>query len=504
MLVKLENISKAYPGVQALENVDFSLEKGEVRALLGKNGAGKSTLIKILAGSELPDSGDMMIDDEPTKFRTPSDGIKAGIATVYQELSIIPELTITENIFLGQWMRNRWGVDWKSMNAETRSVLQNIGMNLAPETVANAISVAQKQIVEIARALHRGAKILILDEPTSSLVHEEVESLMKIVKTVSAQGVGVIYISHRMDEIRRIADSVTVMRDGKHILTQSIDAISDEGIVEAMVGAQIASTPLARPIRPMNAQPVVFSCKNLQIEPKLRNVNFDLKQGEILGIAGVLGSGRTELLEAIFGVRKISGGAMVLKGESYAPNTIRRAMANGVFLTPEDRRAEGAVMMLSIGENMVMASWDRVSSVGVIAKSKMTKLVDDLVARLGVKLASQNEPLSNLSGGNQQKVVIGKALSTRPTILLLDEPTRGVDVEAKLQIYRIMRELADEGMAIVFVSGELEEFVDVCDRVIILRNGQMEMGFDGQEITTNRLLNATLGEEAKGDQFYAK
>jgi ABC-type sugar transport system ATPase subunit len=492
-LVQMRGISKAYPGVVALSDVDFAIGRGEVRALLGKNGAGKSTLVKILAGVERPDEGSILMDGAPVALRTPMDGIKAGIATVHQELSVVPELSIAENVFLGRWPKRGGSVDWRAMEREAHAALEVLGLDLDPRQPVARISVAQRQLVEIARALRQGARLLILDEPTSSLVAQEAETLIRVVRRLAEQGTSVIYISHRMDEIRRVAHSLTIMRDGRHIATTAVGDVTNRQIVEMLLGATQAEgeTPRSAPAK----RSPLLSIRGLEVAPRIQDASFEIRAGEVLGIAGVLGSGRTELLQAIAGLRTIDGGSMTLSGSDFRPASLRDARANGIFMTPEDRRGEGAVMMLGIDENLVMASWGSVSRGGVIDRTAMRDKVTASIRALGIKLAHPSEPLGNLSGGNQQKVVIGKALNAAPRILLLDEPTRGVDIGAKRQIYQLMRKAAEDGLAVVFVSGEIEEFCEVCDRVLILRGGSITAEVEGEAIRTETLSELTTGEQ---------
>ncbi len=500
-LVDMRGISKTYPGVVALREVDFALRLGEVRALLGKNGAGKSTLIKVMAGVVIPDGGSMIVTGQPVSFRSPADAIRAGVATVHQELSIVPELSVAENIFLGRWPVRGGAIAWGVLRRRAADVLSQLGFDIDPAVTAGRISVAQRQLVEIARALSQGAKILILDEPTSSLVAHEVEILVGVIQRLSKAGVGIIYISHRMDEIRRVASSVTVMRDGAHVKTASVDDVTDAEIVRLMLGEAEHREERARPAA-ATAGRTLLSAHNLALPPKVRGATFDIRAGEVLGIAGVLGAGRTELLQALVGLRPLQGGEMTFEGRPYRPIDLRDARAAGIFMTQEDRRHEGAVMMLGIDENLVMASWRAVSRFGVIDRARMSETVARSIRQLGIKLAWPGEALSNLSGGNQQKVVIGKALNAEPRLLLLDEPTRGVDVGAKNQIYDLMRSLAKQGMGIVFVSGELEEFAGVCDRVIVLRNGTITAEVSGSAVTTQVLLDRTMGEEAASEDHH--
>ncbi|MFO1138712.1 MAG: sugar ABC transporter ATP-binding protein [Paracoccus sp. (in: a-proteobacteria)] len=493
-LVHMRGIAKAYPGVVALRDVDFTLARGEVRALLGKNGAGKSTLIKILAGIETPDAGTIAIDGATVQLRSPVDGFRAGIATVHQELSVVPELSIAENIFLGQWPRRGGRIDWPRMRAEAREALAMLGLDLDPALPVSRLSVAERQLVEIARALRQGARLLILDEPTSSLVAHEAELLIAVVRRLAQQGTSIIYISHRMDEIRRVAGSVTIMRDGRHVATAAVGELSNRQIIDMLLGSAQADA-LPRADHRTSDAPALLSLRGLRVAPRIEDASLDIRAGEVLGIAGVLGSGRTELLQAIAGLRHRDGGTMTLEGRAFAPASLRAARAAGIFMTPEDRRGEGAVMMLGVDENLVMASWGTVSRRGIIDRQAMRARVAASIRSLGIKLAHPSETLGNLSGGNQQKVVIGKALNAGPRILLLDEPTRGVDIGAKRQIYGLMRDAAARGLAVVFVSGEIEEFCEVCDRVLILRGGRIAGELAGPAIQTEALTELTSGEQ---------
>ena len=492
--MEMTGISKAYPGVVALSDVDFSVARGEVRALLGKNGAGKSTLVKIIAGVERPDAGTILLDGKPVAFRSPADGIGAGIATVHQELSVIGEMSAAENIFLGRWPRRAGRVDWARMNREAGEALAGLGLGIDPRRSAGRLPMAERQLLEIARALSQGARLLILDEPTSSLMVHEVDRLVDVVRSVSEQGTAVIYISHRMDEIRRVATSVTVMRDGAQVGTDTIDVMPSSRVIELMLGSA-AVGERAPPAQAATARRVVMSVHGLEVPPRIAAASFELRAGEVLGIAGVLGSGRTELLQALAGLRSMAGGEVTLEGKRYRPASLREAIGRGVFMTSEDRRGEGAVTMLGIDENLMMASWGAVSSHGVIDRTRMARHVASSVSMLGIKLARTDAPLAQLSGGNQQKVVIGKALNAKPEVLLLDEPTRGVDIGAKEQIYALMREVAASGMAVVFVSGELEEFPAICDRVLVLREGRIEAEITGDDIAAQHLLDLAMGDK---------
>ncbi|MDR1237220.1 MAG: sugar ABC transporter ATP-binding protein, partial [Propionibacteriaceae bacterium] len=476
----------------ALDDVSFAIHAGEVRALLGKNGAGKSTLIKILGGVERPDTGTLRVAGDTVTFKGPSDAMGMGIATVHQELACAKELTVAENIMLGRWPRSRFsGISWPKLNAQAREALELIGLRIpVTESISN-LPLAQVQLVEIARAISVGARLLILDEPTSSLAGDEVSYLIEVVKRLADQGIGVIYISHRMDEIERVATSVTVMRDGKIVGNMPMSQTSHREVVELMIGdtaVQHASTVREK----SSIGNVILSVRGLRMEPRVSEVSFDLRVGEILGIAGLLGSGRTETIRAIVGASNAEAGEVSFDGQPLLKRNIRSTRNAGIYMTPEDRRNQGAITTLGVDENLILASLNRISSFGVLNKAKMNNTVRQSIKNLDIKIARPEDTLGTLSGGNQQKVVIGKALNTEPKVLLLDEPTRGVDVGAKTQLYDLMRKLSNDGIAIVFVSSEAEELLEVCDRIVVLRNGRIEEELDPQDLDMGTLQEAMM------------
>lgn len=491
-LVELIDACKAYPGVLALDAVDFSLQPGEVRALLGKNGAGKSTLIKILGGTERLNSGRLRVTGEEVHFRNPSDAIQAGIATVHQELASIPEMTVAENISLGRWPRGRSGIDWKKVDEVADRALTELGVHVPINQPLARLSLAQAQLVEIARALSIGARLLVLDEPTSSLAVHEVDLLLEVVKRLSDTGIAIIYISHRMDEINRLASSVTVMRDGRNVGTLASDEATNERVFELMVGEALEEAPT--PVQQVSTHegPTVLDVRNVQVPGRVFGANLSVRAGEVVGIAGLLGSGRTELLRSIVGAQPRATATVDIGGRRLARRSIASTRAAGIVMTPEDRRGEGAVTMLGIDENLVMSSWGRVSAAGVIRSKAMRALVSGSIRDLRIKAGRPTDALATLSGGNQQKVVIGKALNTQPSVLLLDEPTRGVDVEAKQQIYLLVRQLAHDGLAVVVVSSETEELLEVCDRIVVMRNGRTFESIRRKDLTRDRLFDLMM------------
>lgn len=464
---------KFYPGVQALKGVDFTVAPGEVRALLGKNGAGKSTLVKILSGAASPDAGTLWVAGEAVSVFTPRQARALGVATVHQELSLVPELSVAENILLGRWDAHRRGllIDRLSMQREAAAVLVEFGVPLDPTAKVSKLSIAQQQLVEIARGLSMKPRVLILDEPTSSLCASEVDMLLQMVSKLSERGVAVIYVSHRMDEIQRVAHSVSVLRDGQHVATVPIADAPTSEIVRLMTGeAQDAAQVTRVPRAP---GPVALKVSGLSTIKKLKRIDLQLRQGEIVGLAGVLGSGRTELLRAIYGLDPISEGRIEVLGKSIAHRTPQSMIRHGVGLAPEDRKKEGLVLDMGVAQNLVMSSLHKVVRRSMISRRRESKLAQQSAARMSVKLASLADPVRSLSGGNQQKVVLGKCINADVKVFLLDEPTRGVDIAAKRHIYELLEELAAQGTAVLVASSELEELMLFCDRLLVMRDGSI-------------------------------
>ena len=483
---------KRYPGVLARDGVDFDIAPGEVRALLGKNGAGKSTLIRILTGAAAPDAGEVSIGGHRLAGTGPQRTIEAGrlgVRAVYQELSLVPGMSIVENLFLGRWPRRAGILDHDAMDRLAREALAQLGLALDPARRVETLSPAQRQLVEIARALLGEPRIVILDEPTSSLAAAEVESLFGAVRRLAAAGIAVIYVSHRMAEIREIASSATVMRDGRVVDTVAVAGASTADIVRMMLGHEAGEERL---VARSDAGPVVLEVEGLVCRPKLAGVDLSLRRGEVLGIAGLLGSGRTELLHAIAGLAPIEAGTVTLNGRDLAGQSYARRVRAGLGFTPESRKEDGIVPLLGVDENIVAADFGKVTRLGVVSRRRMQAAAAEVIARIGIKTARAGTPIGTLSGGNQQKAVIGRWIHAGSQILLFDEPTRGVDVEAKAQIYRIVRQLAGAGKSIVFVSSEVEELPNVCDRVLVLKGGRFVEAFAAPDIRTEALMAACL------------
>lgn len=465
--------NKRYPGVVALDNVDFTLSKGEVRALLGKNGAGKSTLIRMLTGSESPDSGEIWLagkrleGNEATLTRRAAE---LGVRAVYQELSLVEGLTVAENLSLGQWPRRNGMVDQSAMVRHAAQALAALGVDVPPDALVDTLSPAQKQLVEIARVMKGQPQVVILDEPTSSLANAEVELVISAVKRMSALGVAVVYVSHRMEEIRRIASCATIMRDGQVAGDVTLESTTTQEIVSLMLGREHTSLPLIKSDVALTTP--VLQVARLRHPPKLQHINFTLHRGEVLGIAGLLGSGRSELLKAIVGLETFAEGDITLNGVHIPHPRYTSMLKSGVGYTPENRKEAGIIPLLGVDENTVMTNRHKISRRGVLNWQRIQQLTAAVMSRMTVKAANTQTAIGTLSGGNQQKVVIGRWVYAGSEILLLDEPTRGVDIEAKQQIYRIVRELAAEGKSVVFISSEIEALPLVCDRILLLQNGE--------------------------------
>ena len=484
--------TRRYPGVVALDAVSFTVMFGEVRAILGKNGAGKSTLIRLLTGAETPDTGEVLLDGRPllaSGAQRTREAAGRGLRAVYQELSLVPGMSIAENMFLGAWPRRRFVLDQATMTGQAAEALRTLGLTLDPRRMVDTLGPAARQMVEIARAFLGSPRLVILDEPTSSLAAAEVDHVCAAVRKVAASGVAVLYVSHRMNEIRRLADTATVMRDGRIVSTLPVAGAATEDVVRMMLGR-------AAPVRPSRHAAIgaaVLSVRGIAAPPKLRSVDFDLHAGEVLGIAGLLGSGRTELIEIVLGLRAAEAGTIAVGGEVVRRPDYKAMLRRGFGYTPESRKEDGIVPLLGVDENTVLTDFGRVQRGGILSATAIGDATRGVIERLHVKTARTTTPIGTLSGGNQQKLVTGRWIHARSRILLLDEPTRGVDVEAKTQIYEIIHDLAGEGRAILFISSEIEELDQVCDRVLVLRDGSIAEEHVAPAIDVGRLLAACLG-----------
>ncbi len=471
MKLEVKDIVKDYPGCRALDHVSLELESGKVYALLGKNGSGKSTLVKILAGAIDATEGEVLMDGQPMKLKTPKDAQEKGIVTVYQEMSLIPGLTVAENIFLNRVPKRNGVLDWKTTYRQAGELLKNMGVAIDPHSLVSDLSMWQKQIVEITRAMSLSPKVLMLDEPTSSLAQSEVQNLLKFVRALKEKDIIVIYITHKLQELNAVADEIIVLRDGALIGQRPMSEMDNKKIVNMMFGeVQIRK----RPEDVVPGRETVMSVRALSSKGKFQDVSFDLCKGEVLGIAGMLGSGRTELLRAIFGADPFDSGAIEIAGKTYRKSNPIRMIDAGVGLTPEERKTQGVILIHSVLDNLNYASIRR-NTVGKIFEDKKNrrKNAKKQVDNLQIRIPEMDSPCSTLSGGNQQKVVVGNWLSTEPRIMLYDEPSRGIDVNAKQQIFEIMWQGSKEGISTVFVSTELEELLEVCTRILIMCHGRI-------------------------------
>ncbi|WP_433191919.1 sugar ABC transporter ATP-binding protein [Nocardia sp. CA-107356] len=497
-ILECTSLSKTYGTVKALVDVDLTLRAGEVRALLGKNGAGKSTLVNLISGSQQPDPGRgrLRVSGKEVHWSRPGDARAGGIAMVHQEFSLVPGLSVAENITLGRWPERRTGlgfIDSKTLEDNARSAIEMLGAPIPLWQEVGNLSLAHQQLVEIAKALLDEPRVLILDEPTSALNSHEVHALLALIRRLAARGVAIIYVSHRMKEIPLVADTLTVLRDGREVQTFGAHEASVEKVA-ALIAGESGQVAARIEHRDRRDQPVVLSVRDMRIPGVLDGVDFDLHNGEVLGIAGLLGSGRSELLEAIYGLRRGVRGAVSVAGERVLRRRPRRMLARGVGLTPEDRKGSGIVPMLGVGENILLSARGRVLPRFWIKPPLEAAVTKEALRTLSIVASTAGQEIGTLSGGNQQKAVIGRLLAAKMSVLLLDEPTRGIDVHAKGQIYKLIRELAASGISSIFVSSELEELSEVCDRVLVLRDGRIKDEVVGGDATTEKLLALAMKE----------
>ena len=492
MLLRAVNITKSYAGVHALKDASFELNGGEVHALVGENGAGKSTLIKIITGAVLHDGGELYLNDEEIRENSPALSKSRGIAAIYQQPALFPELTVAENIAIGQEKTGFLGiVDWKARRRIARELLDRVGAKIDTETVASDLSMPQQQLVEIARALGSDAKVLIFDEPTASLSEEDTQNLFRVIRELREEGVGMIYISHRLEELPVIADRVTVLRDGLTIGTEEMADVTSEQLIKLMVGRELSAV---FPKREVEIGDTIFELKDLgSREVGIKNINLSVRAGEIVGVAGLIGAGRTELAKAIFGIVESDEGEILLRGNSMHFGHPSEAIDVGIAYLPEDRRKHGVVLDFPISANITLASLKKLSGFGGMNFGREKEIAADYTRRLGVKTPAIFSAVSTLSGGNQQKVALSRWLMTQPSVLILDEPTQGIDVGAKAEIHELMMELAEQGVAILMISSELPEVLGMSDRVAVMKGGTIVKIFDRAEATQDKILSVALG-----------
>lgn len=490
MKLEMRAIEKAFGPVQVLKKMQLEVLPQEIHALVGENGAGKSTLMKILGGVIQKDAGEIFIDGKLVEISKVRDAENLGIAIIHQELSILPFMSITENVFLGKEIKNKFGlVDAKKMNGIVSQKLAELGLSVNPEQRAVTLSVGQMQLVEIAKALIHNASLIVMDEPTSALTEHEIERLFQLIRDLKNKGVSFVYISHRLEELFAICDRLTVLRDGEYITTAPVSELSFNTVVSLMVGREIGDRFPPKTNKPADT---ILEVKNLSRGKAFRNISFNLRKGEILGIAGLMGAGRTELVRAIFGAEPPDAGTIQLDGLPVRISTPLDAMNRGIGLVTEDRKLEGLFLTFSVDFNISAANFKNLAKFGVVHPAELKRYAEQQAQPLHVKAPSVSVPVSSLSGGNQQKVVVAKWLGRKPSILILDEPTRGVDVGAKREIYEIMNHLAEQGVAIIMVSSELPEIVGMSDRVLVMRQGELAGIVEG-EITQEKIMSLATG-----------
>lgn len=493
-ILKLKDIVKMFPGVVALSDMNFDLKKGEVHAVCGENGAGKSTLMKVITGVHKPDKGEIYVNGEKQNFNNPLDAFEKGISIIYQETSLFEEMTVLENLFLGhEKMKKCLGIfsvlDYKQMKADVKRIFKMLGNSIDGDTKIKNLGMAQKQMVEIAKALTFESKILILDEPTASLTQREVDALFDIIRTLKKKGVGIVYISHRLEEIFEICDRVTVIRDGRYISTKKVADTNKDDLVADMVGRSMNNY---YPKLETKIGSKLLEVKNLSVDGVLENINFNINKREIVGFAGLAGSGRTELAQALCGFLKKQSGEVVIDNQKVEIKNYKEAMEKGLVYVSEDRGKYGLVVDMSIKHNITMPQLDNFSNLKMLDYDKEEEIATNYMKELGIKAPNSDFLVTNLSGGNQQKVAVSKAIALQPKVLILDEPTRGVDVNAKAEIYKIISKLTQKDLTIFMISSELPELLGMCDRIYVMKEGKIGGCFTREEATQEKILKVAL------------
>ena len=500
-LLEMKNICKSFPGVNALQNVDFQLKAGEIHALLGENGAGKSTLIKVLGGIYHPESGEIFIDGNQVTITDVKSARDNGISIIHQELVLVPHMTIAENIFLGREPLGAFGVDMKTMNSEAQKMLDNFDVKLDSDTLIADLTIAQQQMVEIVKAISFNCRILVMDEPTSSIADKEVSALFAIMHDLASKGVGIIYISHKMSEIFDVCDRVTVLRDGQYVGTRDVSATNKDDLVSMMVGREL-NQYYVRDFKPSDE--VVMKCEHisdgLKAHSRVKDISFELHRGEILGFSGLVGAGRSETMECIFGLMKGSSGKVILEGKEVKIRSAVDAMKYGLAFVPEDRKLDGLYHVQSVAFNSTIEVLGEIIKNLHVNAKREAEITQEFVDKMNTRTPSLEQVVSNLSGGNQQKVMIGRWLATSPKILILDEPTRGVDVGAKAEIYEIMNELTKQGVSIIMISSELPEIINMSDRVYVMYEGNITGCLEQEDISQESIMKLATLENAGGNK----
>lgn len=488
-ILEMKNITKTFPGVKALDDVTLRVRPATVHSLMGENGAGKSTLMKCLFGIYSLNGGEIILDGKQVNFSSPSDALVNHVSMVHQELNQVLDRNVMENVWLGRFPMKGCFVDSKKMYEDTKRIFDDLEIGIDPKVKTSSLQVAQRQMIEIAKAVSYDAKVIVMDEPTSSLTENEVEHLFRIISRLKEKGVSIIYISHKMEEILKISDEVTIMRDGKWVGTKPKEELNTDLIIQMMVGRELKERYPKRDTRPGE---VILKVENLgTASPAFQDVSFELHKGEILGIAGLVGAKRTEILETLFGIRAKGSGRIIYRGKEIENRTPREAMKNGFAMLTEERRQDGIFADLSVSFNCIIANLDIYKKNGLLSDKRINQEVQDTIDKIHVKTPSGKTKIGNLSGGNQQKVILGRWLLTNPDILLLDEPTRGIDVGAKYEIYQLMNQLVAEGKSIIMVSSEMPELFGVCDRIMVMSNGHLSGVFNAKEATQVQIMEAS-------------
>lgn len=497
-ILKMENVSKSFPGVKALDKVNLTVYENEVMALLGENGAGKSTLMKILSGVHEKDGGEIFLEGEPLEVMSPKDATDKGIAIIHQELNLIPYLTVYENIFLGRELKTSIGrLDKKEMIKQTREILERLKVDIKPRTLVNSLSIAQQQMVEIAKALSLDAKIIIMDEPTDTLTDQEVDSLFEIIHELKRQGKGLVYISHRLKEVFEICDRLTVLRDGQFIGEKLVAEVDEAEIIRLMVGRTLDEQ---FPYIETNYKEEVLKVENLNNE-YVKDLSFNLRKGEILGISGLVGAGRTELAKTLYGYYKKESGSIILNDEELNLNSPKSALDKGIVYVSEDRKADGLILGMDITSNITISSLEKFKTGLGLSRKKEQKVAGEYRDKINIKTPSLSQKVQNLSGGNQQKVAIAKSLLTDPEVLILDEPTRGVDVGAKREIYDLLNEIKKEGRSIIMISSEMPEILGMSDRILVMHDGELKGELSREEASQEKIMSHIMKGEENNDEI---
>ena len=486
---EMRGICKSFPGVKALDNVGFTVAEGEVRALVGENGAGKSTLMKILNGNYKKDAGEILIDGKAVDITDPQVADSLGITIIFQELNLVDELSITENIFAGRLSKKGRLINWKQLHAKAKALLERIGFEADPRKLVGKLTVAEKQMVEIAKALNRDARIILMDEPSATLTKKELDALFQIIRDLKSQGIAVIYISHRMEEIFEICESVTVMRDGQIIGTRQVAEVTSDELVEMMVGRELNA---AYPKRNVKIGEEVLRVENLCRKDRKQDVSFSLHRGEVLGIAGLVGAGRTEIMRAVFGVDYINAMNVYVGGKKVRIKDPASAKKHGIAFLTEDRKVEGLTLDFTVRDNIVAANLHSITKGAVTSNKKANSIADEYIEKTHIKTPHRDQKVGNLSGGNQQKVVVSKWLNSAPDILIMDEPTRGIDVGAKREIYEIINDLVAQGKSVILISSELPEVLGMSDRVLVMKDDAIVAVLEGQQINAVEVMRYAL------------